>query len=510
MIEVVDYDPRWPDRFDALRSEYAAAMRAAGVPVVAIEHVGSTSVPGLAAKPVIDCDIVVEAPHVEAASRVLVNLGFIPLGELGIARRWAFREPARLAGTHTYVVEEGSLALRNHRAVRDLLRTDAALRDAYGRVKQQVASQVTTIDEYGQGKSPILSTILAAAGLTDAEVAEVAGQQVPPHEGPTGGRPPVGAPGVTPLGAGTVTVLDDAAIVRHLSAGAAVRWMGEAVDAHHRGELVAPPRVHTELGESRLVFTTGQLQGAWFGYRSYSTFPGEPGAQVVVVHGERDGRVRAIAVGNELGPRRVGAIGGVAAEALAPHGPATVAVIGSGLQASMQLWALAAVRRVEHLRVYSRDRAHREAFAATARSLIDGDATAVDDPRSAVDGAGIVIVATSSATPVLEASWLEPGAYVTTLGPKQQGRAEFGLDLAEAASVLVTDSPDQIAAYDPPNVLAGTPHQARLVSLGSVRAGEAALPVDPHLTVFFSVGLAGTEAFLLDRLAADLAARNAG
>ncbi|HEU5416614.1 MAG TPA: GrpB family protein, partial [Streptosporangiaceae bacterium] len=72
MISVLDYDLAWPARFELLRREYAAAMAAAGVPVLAIEHVGSTSVPGLAAKPVIDCDIVVAEENVAAASKVLV------------------------------------------------------------------------------------------------------------------------------------------------------------------------------------------------------------------------------------------------------------------------------------------------------------------------------------------------------------------------------------------------------------------------------------------------------
>ena len=76
-------------------------MAAAGVPVVAIEHVGSTSVPGLAAKPVIDCDIVVAGQDVAAASGVLAGLGFRPLGERGIPLRWAFTEPERLAGTRS-------------------------------------------------------------------------------------------------------------------------------------------------------------------------------------------------------------------------------------------------------------------------------------------------------------------------------------------------------------------------------------------------------------------------
>lgn len=80
MITVVDHDPRWVDRFEALRTEYAAAFAAARVPVVAIEHVGSTSVEGLAAKPVIDSDIVIAAEDVVAASAVLVGLGFVPRG----------------------------------------------------------------------------------------------------------------------------------------------------------------------------------------------------------------------------------------------------------------------------------------------------------------------------------------------------------------------------------------------------------------------------------------------
>ena len=73
VITVVEYDPSWPERFEALRAEYAAAMAAARVPVKAIEHVGSTSVPGLAAKPVIDCDIVVGEADVTAASSVLTD-----------------------------------------------------------------------------------------------------------------------------------------------------------------------------------------------------------------------------------------------------------------------------------------------------------------------------------------------------------------------------------------------------------------------------------------------------
>ena len=124
--------------------------------------------------------------------------------------------------------------------------------------------------------------------------------------------------------------------------------------------------------------------------------------------------------------------------------------------------------------------------------------------RSAVEGPHMVILATNSATSVIDAGWLERGACVTTLGPKQHDRAEFSLDLAERASVLVTDSLDQLDEYDPPDILSGTAQRDRLVSLGAVRAGIVTPPGSHQIALFFSVGLAGTEVFLLDRLAHSL------
>ena len=179
MIDVREYETAWPARFEQLRVKYSTAFEHAGVPVVAIKHVGSTAVPGLAAKPVIDCDIVVAEGDVPAASDVLVSLGFEPRGELGIPQRWAFYEPTRLAGTNTYLVVEGSLALRNHLAVRDTLRRDRDLREEYSAVKRAVGATAADIYEYGAGKNDTIQRILAAAGLTETERASINSNQVP-------------------------------------------------------------------------------------------------------------------------------------------------------------------------------------------------------------------------------------------------------------------------------------------------------------------------------------------
>lgn len=164
-----------------LRAEYLQALGRAGVRVLAVEHVGSTSVPGLAAKPVIDIDIVVAGEDVAAAGEVLIGLGFRALGELGIPDRWAFREPDRLAGTNTYVVIAGSLALRNHLGVRDVLRSDAGLPAEYAVVKKAAAMVAADIDDYGGRKNAVVQRILAAAGLTKQERVSIENNQVPSH-----------------------------------------------------------------------------------------------------------------------------------------------------------------------------------------------------------------------------------------------------------------------------------------------------------------------------------------
>ena len=79
-------------------------------------------------------------------------------------------------------------------------------------------------------------------------------------------------------------LLDDGQISARLTPQAAVAAMRQAIADAERGVLAAPARVSSDLGQGRLIFTTGARAGEWFGYRSYDTFGADPGAQVVVVH----------------------------------------------------------------------------------------------------------------------------------------------------------------------------------------------------------------------------------
>jgi GrpB-like predicted nucleotidyltransferase (UPF0157 family) len=167
MIVVVDYDPAWLSTFAVLDARYREAL--VGVPLIGIEHVGSTAVPGLAAKPVIDVDIIVTDEHVRSACSALEAIGYKSLGEMGVPQRWAFLAPSGPIRTNTYVTVEGCLSLRNHLGVRDVLRSDPTLRAEYGNVKMQLALTLDDIDSYVEAKSAVIQRILSRAGIGSAE-----------------------------------------------------------------------------------------------------------------------------------------------------------------------------------------------------------------------------------------------------------------------------------------------------------------------------------------------------
>ena len=172
-LVVVPYDPQWPHRFE----EIAASLRDAlgALPVVAIEHVGSTSVPDLAAKPVIDVDVVVTRDIVRAAVAAIASAGYEPLGEMGVPDRFAFRSPVGAPRQNIYVTVVGSLALRNHLGLRDTLRACPDLRDEYGAVKLELAARTDDIDVYVDGKTDIVLRILQKVGLAQHELDELEG-----------------------------------------------------------------------------------------------------------------------------------------------------------------------------------------------------------------------------------------------------------------------------------------------------------------------------------------------
>jgi GrpB-like predicted nucleotidyltransferase (UPF0157 family) len=163
-IVVVDYDPEWPEWFERTRSYVWPAVKGLAL---RIDHVGSTSVPGLAAKPIIDVDVVVaHESQVRPVIDALGALGYQWVGDLGVAGRQAFdlSEQAELPHHHLYLVVESSKAYMDHVLLRDLLRADPEARRQYGELKRaNVSLAHGDMDVYVAAKAHFVAGLLSRA-----------------------------------------------------------------------------------------------------------------------------------------------------------------------------------------------------------------------------------------------------------------------------------------------------------------------------------------------------------
>jgi GrpB-like predicted nucleotidyltransferase (UPF0157 family) len=138
-VVVVEYNPRWPVIFEDLRARLAGAL---GALLAAIEHVGSTAVPGMAAKPIIDMDVLLKSgSDLPQVTEQLAVLEYVYQGDLGIAGREAFRAPSGLPAHHLYVCPPESQEYRRHLALRDYLRARPSEAAAYSALKRASAAR---------------------------------------------------------------------------------------------------------------------------------------------------------------------------------------------------------------------------------------------------------------------------------------------------------------------------------------------------------------------------------
>jgi ornithine cyclodeaminase/alanine dehydrogenase-like protein (mu-crystallin family) len=262
-----------------------------------------------------------------------------------------------------------------------------------------------------------------------------------------------------------------------------------------------------ELGEGkaqneprRRAFAPGGLLNVMFasypgggcmGLKAYSVAGGR--ARFIVNLFAMDGSLQALIEADLMGAYRTGAASAVAAKALAPRGAATVAIMGTGKQARTQVLGLSRVLKISELRVFSRDQAHREAFAAERAAALGIKTVAAISAEAAVRDADVVVAMTPSATPVLEAAWVRSPALVIGAGSNFANRAELPPDLFARAQTIVVDqlstarleSGDLIQAN-----AAGKFEWERATELSTVLAGQWKAPEQPGITAFESHGMA--------------------
>lgn len=182
-VILVPYSPEWPNEFLRLKDVYTQHLSS---DIKSVEHVGSTSVPGLDAKPILDIDIVI-AQHVSFQGLLtrLSSLGYKHVGNRGITDREAFERADKFvpyANTSSiwpdhnlYVCKENSASLENHLLLRNSLRENAMLRTSYAALKHHLAEMhADNIDAYVEGKTDFITEILRSAGMDEQQLADIA------------------------------------------------------------------------------------------------------------------------------------------------------------------------------------------------------------------------------------------------------------------------------------------------------------------------------------------------
>ena len=165
-VVVQPYDETWKADFAAIRDELNAVLSDLAL---RIEHVGSTSVEGLSAKPVIDIDVVIQdRTYLPAVISALRTIGYTHEGDLGIPGREAFKYSGKehLRKHHLYVCSQDSEELKRHVAFRDHLRSNPDAAAEYSRIKEEGAQLYPwDIDKYIEHKSPFVEMIYKRIGL---------------------------------------------------------------------------------------------------------------------------------------------------------------------------------------------------------------------------------------------------------------------------------------------------------------------------------------------------------
>ena len=191
---IESYDPHWPQQFQAIKADLIADLADENVTYVSIEHIGSTSVPGLASKAttdpssniyrqaVLDICIVVSADDFtldkleqfkEALFWGKCQGGYHYIGDGGVEDRWSFKVSGVIPLRNLYVVAEGSIPLRAYISLRETLRVDVGLRQEYEEKKRELAAlYCDNILQYCNLKRPVIRKIFLKDGWTNEEVDE--------------------------------------------------------------------------------------------------------------------------------------------------------------------------------------------------------------------------------------------------------------------------------------------------------------------------------------------------
>lgn len=253
---------------------------------------------------------------------------------------------------------------------------------------------------------------------------------------------------------------------------------------------------------------------AWPGGKKETKYAGEPGlfCGLILLFSSVDGRPIALLQDGVIQHLRVGAAGGIGVDLMARRDAATLGMLGSGGMARTFLEAIAQVRRLTSVRVYSPTRANLLAYCAQMSSVVGLDVEPVESAELAVRGRDVVVTATNSLQPTMAAEWLAPGSHVTCVGRRELEPAVFDratkiAQLGHSAAPRGAQIPGLHRVKGGLNgYIAGSPRQQSRVPLGGpggtedyptiaalIRSGWSHERTPEDISLFLPVGTNGVQ-----------------
>ena len=281
-----------------------------------------------------------------------------------------------------------------------------------------------------------------------------------------------------------------------------VDLMDQTLRTLARGGAILPLRTMLRLPEGRGIF--GSMPSYLnppdgIGLKAITVFPGNEGTRfdshqgVVLLFEAKHGSLSAILDASSVTAIRTAAVSGVATRALAAPDAGDVAIIGSGVQAHTHLDAMAVARRVRRVRIFSRQPANAEKFAAAARARHGMPIEVAASAEAAVRGADIICTVTSARTPVVERAWVAAGAHINAVGSSVATNREIDSDTVAVARVYA-DRRESIMAEGGDFLIPkgeGRFGDEHLVGeIGELLEGRIPGRVGQEITLFKSLGIA--------------------
>ncbi|MBI4469520.1 MAG: ornithine cyclodeaminase family protein [Acidobacteria bacterium] len=288
--------------------------------------------------------------------------------------------------------------------------------------------------------------------------------------------------------------LKEADVERLLPMNTALRAVEEVFRWHGDGQIINNTRSRVKLPAGFLHLMGGAVPPlGLMGFKAYTVFQGNA-RFLFCLFNAINGDLLAILEADRLGQIRTGAASGVATKYMARPEAGDVGVIGTGWQARSQLQAVCHVRTVRRVRVWSRGEDHRKRFAAEMSAVIGIGIEAATGAGEAVEGADIIITATTARDPILHSAMVADGAHINAMGSNSLVRRELDEEIILRSSVVAVDSIDQAkleAGEFLPLVEKGRFHWEQMVELGEIVAGRVpGRRRVEELTCFKSLGVA--------------------